>query len=270
MPSQGPDDTTPESRLARGVAQKLQGFAQAGVTHIRRPKAAPPKVAQPTAAGTGVSASSPGGGLAGQGGAESPAGGTGDDRLAALERLKCKVAVCTRCPHLARSRRNTVFGVGNPRPRLVFMGEAPGAEEDAQGIPFVGRAGQKLTEIIERGMRLRREDVYILNTIKCRPPNNRVPTPEEAANCREYLDAQLEILKPEFLCCLGVTAAQHLLGTTESIGRLRGRFYDYRGIRVMCTYHPSYILRFPEVARPAVWQDIQMLMQAMGLPLPGK
>ncbi len=150
------------------------------------------------------------------------------------------------------------------------MGEAPGADEDAQGIPFVGRAGQKLTEIIQRGMGLRREDVYILNTIKCRPPGNRVPTPDEAANCREYLDAQLEILKPEFLCCLGATAAQYLLGTSQSLNRLRGRFYDYRGIRVMCTYHPSYVLRFPEVARPAVWQDIQMLMKAMGLPLPSK
>lgn len=265
MASELPRNTPPTLRLARGLAQKLRGFADAGVTHIRRPKAA----RQP-AAGAEVSPPLPQSSLAAQGAPESPGAAALDDRLAALERLRCKVAVCTRCPHLARTRQNTVFGVGNPRPRLVFMGEAPGADEDAQGIPFVGRAGQKLTEIIERGMRLRREDVYILNTIKCRPPGNRPPTPDEATNCREYLDAQLEILKPEFLCCLGVTAAQRLLDTSEPIGRLRGRFYDYRGIRVMCTYHPSYILRFPEAARPAVWQDIQMLMKAMGLPLPGK
>lgn len=265
MARQGPQNTPPELRLARGLAQKLQDFGEAGVTHIRRPT-----MAGQSPAGARASVPLPEPGSAAQRGAESPDAAAVDDRLAALERLKCKVALCTRCPHLARTRRNTVFGVGNPRPRLVFMGEAPGADEDAQGIPFVGRAGQKLTEIIERGMRLRREEVYILNTIKCRPPGNRPPLPDEAANCREYLDAQLEILEPAFLCCLGVTAAQHLLGTSEPIGRLRGRFYDYRGIRVMCTYHPSYILRFPEAARPAVWQDIQMLMKAMGLPLPGK
>ncbi|MCR4416012.1 MAG: uracil-DNA glycosylase [Thermoguttaceae bacterium] len=187
-----------------------------------------------------------------------------------MARIECKVAVCTRCPELARTRKKTVFGVGNPHARLVFMGEAPGADEDLQGEPFVGKAGQKLTEIIEKGMRLRRQDVYILNTIKCRPPGNRVPTPEEAANCREYLDAQLAILQPEFICCLGATAAQNLLGVTSPIGQLRGRFYDYRGIKVICTYHPSYVLRSPEVARPAVWADIQMLMREMGLSIPKK
>jgi DNA polymerase len=150
------------------------------------------------------------------------------------------------------------------------MGEAPGADEDAKGLPFVGRAGQKLTEIIEKGMKLRREDVYILNTIKCRPPGNRVPTAQEAENCREYLDAQLAVIQPEFICCLGATAAQNLLGTTESIGRLRGRFYDYKGVRVLCTYHPSYVLRSPEQARPLVWADIQMLMREMGLNVPQK
>lgn len=265
MAKAGSTDNFLRWRVARGLAQKLQDFYLSGVTHIRLPRVAE-NVGVPE---MDVGAACRGGTGGGQG-PESSVLSSMDERVAALERLKCRVAVCERCPHLARSRRNTVFGVGNPRPRLVFMGEAPGADEDAQGVPFVGRAGQKLTEIIERGMGLRREDVYILNTIKCRPPGNRAPTAEEAANCREYLDAQLEILKPEFLCCLGVTAAQHLLGTSEPIGRLRGRFYDYHGIRVMCTYHPSYVLRFPEAARPAVWQDIQMLMKAMGLRVPGK
>ncbi len=267
MVKPGSQDDPSRTRMARGLAQKIQSFAQAGVTHIRRgvdveQLAGSPGEAGPATCDWGAPRPAPS--------QPQPASAPADDRVAALERLRCKVAVCTRCPHLARTRQNTVFGVGNPYPRLVFLGEAPGADEDAQGIPFVGRAGQKLTEIIERGMGLRREDVYILNTIKCRPPGNRVPTPDEAANCREYLDAQLEILKPEFVCCLGLTAAQHLLGTAEPLGRLRGRLYDYRGMRVVCTYHPSYILRFPEVGRPAVWQDIQMLMKAMGLPLPGK
>ena len=145
------------------------------------------------------------------------------------------------------------------------MGEAPGADEDRQGLPFVGRAGQLLTDIIVNGMKLRREDVYILNTIKCRPPGNRTPTAEEAANCREYLDQQLDIIRPEFICCLGAVAAQNLLGTTTSIGQLRGRIHDFRGIKVVCTYHPAYLLRTPEAKRQA-WDDIKLLMKEMGLP----
>jgi DNA polymerase len=149
--------------------------------------------------------------------------------------------------------------------RLVFMGEAPGADEDRQGEPFVGKAGQLLTDIITKGMKIRREDVYILNTIKCRPPNNRNPLPHEAANCREYLEQQLAIIQPEFICCLGAVAAQNLLGTSASIGQLRGRFHDFQGSRVLCTYHPAYVLRNPSAKRQ-VWDDIQMLMKAMGLP----
>jgi DNA polymerase len=145
------------------------------------------------------------------------------------------------------------------------MGEAPGADEDRQGLPFVGRAGQLLTDIIVKGMGLRREDVYILNTIKCRPPGNRTPLPQEAADCREYLDQQLDILRPEFICCLGAVAAQNLLGTSTSIGQLRGRVHDFRGIKVVCTYHPAYLLRTPEAKRQT-WEDIRLLMKEMGLP----
>jgi len=145
------------------------------------------------------------------------------------------------------------------------MGEAPGADEDRQGLPFVGRAGQLLTDIIVKAMKLRREDVYILNTIKCRPPGNRTPLPQEVANCREYLDQQLAILRPEFICCLGAVAAQNLLGTTASIGQLRGRIHDSRGIKVVCTYHPAYLLRTP-AAKRQTWDDIQMLMKEMGRP----
>jgi len=179
--------------------------------------------------------------------------------LAAVAR---EVAACARCAELARTRTQTVFGVGNPYARLVFCGEAPGADEDRLGEPFVGRAGQLLNDIITKGMKMRREDVYILNILRCRPPGNRAPLPVEAAACREYLDRQLEIIQPQFICCLGAVAAQNLLGTETTIGHLRGRFHDYHGIKVLCTYHPAYLLRNPQAKRP-VWDDIQMLLAEM-------
>jgi DNA polymerase len=185
-----------------------------------------------------------------------------DVRCAALAALAGEVALCTRCAELATTRTQTVFGVGNPHARLVFCGEAPGADEDRQGEPFVGRAGQLLNDIISKGMKMRREDVYILNILRCRPPGNRNPLPLEAAACREYLDRQLEIIQPEFICCLGAVAAQNLLGTEETIGRLRGRVHDYHGIKVVCTYHPAYVLRNPQAKRP-VWDDVQMLLAEM-------
>ncbi len=188
------------------------------------------------------------------------------ERIAALEQLRQQVAACTKCLELTDHRTQTVFGVGNPMARLCFLGEAPGADEDRLGEPFVGRAGKLLTRIIE-ACRLKREEVYILNVLKCRPPGNRAPHPLEAANCRPFLDRQLEIIRPEFLVCLGASAAQTLLNTTASIGKLRGRFYRYRGIRVLATYHPAYLLRNPSAKRP-VWEDMKMLMQEMGIPLP--
>ena len=138
----------------------------------------------------------------------------------------------------------------------------PGADEDRLGEPFVGRAGQLLTDIIVKGMKMRREDVYILNILRCRPPGNRTPLPVEAAACREYLDRQLEIIQPEFICCLGAVAAQNLLGTDAPIGRLRGRLHDFHGIKVLCTYHPAYLLRNP-AAKRLVWDDIKLLMAEM-------
>ena len=175
------------------------------------------------------------------------------------------MAACTRCHELAETRTQTVFGVGNPQARLCFLGEAPGADEDRQGEPFVGRAGQLLTKIIE-ACTLRREDVYILNVLKCRPPGNRNPLPEEAANCRGFLDRQLAIIRPEYICCLGAVAAQNLLASEQSIGKMRGRLHDYQGIKVLCTYHPAYLLRNPE-AKKDVWQDMQFLMREMGIEL---
>ncbi len=149
------------------------------------------------------------------------------------------------------------------------MGEAPGYDEDKQGEPFVGAAGQLLTKIIENGMGLRRDDVYILNTLKCRPPQNRTPEPAEVANCRGFFEQQLDILQPEYLVCLGAVAAQNLLETTVAVGRLRGKFHDYRGIKVLVTYHPAYLLRNPEEKRKT-WDDIKLLLADMGLDPPKK
>jgi DNA polymerase len=181
-----------------------------------------------------------------------------------LEILAQEVAACTRCKELAATRTQTVFADGSPTARLVFLGEAPGADEDAQGTPFVGRAGKLLTDMIEQGMKLRRRDVYIMNILKCRPPGNRNPLPHEARNCRPYLLRQIELVNPEFICCLGAVAAQNLLETTQTIGKLRGRFHNWRGIRVLCTYHPAYLLRNPDAKRPT-WEDLKLLMEAMGL-----
>ena len=180
-----------------------------------------------------------------------------------LDILSQQVSACQKCDELARCRTQTVFGVGNPGARLCFLGEGPGADEDRQGEPFVGAAGQLLDKIIAAS-KMRREDVYILNTVKCRPPGNRNPTDLELANCWPFAVRQLEILQPEFICCLGSVAARKLLNTKSSIGRLRQNFHQYRGSRVLVTYHPAYLLRNPSAKKP-VWDDMKMLMQAMGI-----
>jgi DNA polymerase len=149
----------------------------------------------------------------------------------------------------------------------MFIGEAPGAEEDRRGVPFVGRAGQLLTDMITKGMGLSREEVYISNVLKCRPPENRDPLPDECANCLPYLEQQLEIIRPEFLCLLGRVAAQNLLQTTVAMGKLRGRWHEVRGIKALVTYHPSYLLRNPPAKKDA-WEDLQIIMKAMGLKIP--
>jgi len=191
-----------------------------------------------------------------------------DHPVEALGRLRGEIAACTRCSELAASRTQTVLGVGDPQARLCFLGEAPGADEDRQGEPFVGAAGQLLNKIIQ-ACTLRREEVYILNVLKCRPPGNRTPQSDEIANCSAFLERQLEIIEPDFICCLGAVAAQTLLTTTQSLGRLRGKFHDYRGIKVMVTYHPAYLLRYPNMKR-ATWDDMKMLMGEMGLEVPGQ
>jgi len=189
-------------------------------------------------------------------------------RRVALTVLEQQVTACTRCSQLASTRTRTVFGVGPLDAELCFLGEAPGADEDRQGEPFVGAAGQLLNRIIA-ACGMKREEVYICNILRCRPPGNRQPNPEEAANCREYLDRQLELIRPRYICCLGATAAQNLLGINATIGKMRGRFYDYNGITVLATYHPSYLLRSPE-NKKYVWEDMKLLLAKMGRVVPGK
>ena len=188
-----------------------------------------------------------------------------EDRHEALRLLGEKVRQCVRCIELVSNRTQTVLGVGNPYAELMFLGEAPGADEDRQGIPFVGRAGQLLTKMIENGMKISREEnTYICNILRCRPPGNRAPMPEEAFKCRQFLDTQIDIVKPKFICCLGASAAQYLLDTTTTISRMRQREYRYRNATVVCTYHPAYLLRNPS-QKAATWQDLQFLMKLMGL-----
>lgn len=188
--------------------------------------------------------------------------------FADLPSVRAAVAACERCA-LCRTRTQTVFSDGNGTSRLMFIGEAPGADEDATGVPFVGRAGQLLTKMIEAGMGLSRGDVYVANVLKCRPPGNRNPEPAEIAACREYLEAQIDLVKPAVLVALGKFAAQFLLETEEPITRLRGRWGTRRGIPVMPTYHPSFLLRQPDRKKEA-WEDLQQVLKKMGLPVPGK
>lgn len=177
-----------------------------------------------------------------------------------LQDIRREMEDCQRCP-LCRTRTHLVFGEGSPRASLVFVGEAPGADEDAQGRPFVGRAGQLLNRIIE-AMGMARSDVYICNILKCRPPDNRNPRPDEILSCEPFLVKQLQCLKPQVICALGTFAAHALLKTEIPITRLRGRFHAYQGIPLMPTYHPAYLLRNPG-AKKQVWEDVQMIMKIL-------
>jgi uracil-DNA glycosylase len=182
-----------------------------------------------------------------------------------LERIRQFIGDCTRC-RLYKQRNSIVYGAGNPKAQLVFVGEGPGHDEDVQGIPFVGRAGKLLTQMIE-AMGLRREDVYICNVVKCRPPENRLPEKDEVATCSPFLLRQLAVISPKAIVCLGACAVQTLLGTNQSISRFRGQWFDFRGSHLLATYHPAYLLRNP-AAKSEVWKDLQKVMAHLGLEPP--
>ena len=281
----------PESgdRLRAVVLGRLESLERAGVMQLPRrlartaaPEVAAVAVEAPSATSAAVAATPASGESVGreehgmakrsawtQGGGTLFGSGDGPQVVVhdapSLAVLQQEVAGCTLCQELATTRTQTVFGVGNPTARLCFLGEAPGADEDRLGEPFVGRGGQLLNKIIE-ACRLKREEVYILNMLKCRPPGNRNPLPDELINCRPYLERQLELIQPEFICCLGAVAGQNLLGTTVPIGKLRGKLHAYRGAKVVCTYHPAYLLRNP-AAKKDTWEDMKFLMREMGVEL---
>lgn len=184
-----------------------------------------------------------------------------------LERIREDIGDCKRC-RLCQQRNKIVFGSGSARAQLVFVGEGPGRDEDIQGLPFVGRAGKLLTQMIE-AMGLKRDDVYICNVVKCRPPENRAPEPDEMDTCSPFLFRQLAVIKPKAVVCLGATAFQALYGAKQSISRLRGQWLDFRGIPMLATYHPAYLLRNPN-AKGEVWEDLKKVMAHLGLKIPAK
>jgi len=190
------------------------------------------------------------------------------ERPAALEALRADIGDCTRCPLAYAGRHTIVFADGDPNARLMFVGEGPGADEDASGLPFVGKAGQLLNNMIG-AMGLKREEVYIANIVKCRPPGNRTPEPIEANTCSQFLIRQIDIVRPQVIVALGATAATYLLGVKQSLGSLRGRWHSSRGAKVVVTYHPAFLLRDPRQKGEA-WKDLQMVMADMGLKPPAK
>lgn len=190
-----------------------------------------------------------------------------EQRADALAAIRDLIGDCQRC-RLAKGRNKIVFADGDANAQLMFVGEGPGADEDAQGLPFVGRAGQLLNNMIG-AMGLKREQVYIANIVKCRPPQNRKPEPDEANTCTPFLERQIEVVRPRVLVALGATAATYLLGMRGSIAGMRGRIHDYRGIQTVVTYHPAYLLRDPTQKKEA-WKDLQMAMAALGLKAPSR
>ncbi|HVB80931.1 MAG TPA: uracil-DNA glycosylase [Candidatus Binataceae bacterium] len=266
------DPTAPERRrlvldsvrdyLGQLVEEGLEGLpATAAAPAATKPLAAAPGRVAPAAAGAAPprSASAP---------AELLSRHPGLEKTATLEQLSAFIGDCQRCK-LAPLRTHLVFGVGNPQADLMFVGEAPGADEDARGEPFVGRAGQLLTDIIERGMGLKRADVYICNVIKCRPPDNRNPEPDEVATCEPFLMRQIDLVRPRAIVALGTFAVQALLKVKTPISRLRGNWHEVRGVKLMPTFHPAYLLRSPGEKR-WVWQDIQEVMKLLGLEIPSR
>ena len=197
-----------------------------------------------------------------------------ESRVAAAQKSDALVAIqteigdCTRCPLAYAGRRKIVFGDGDPNARLMFVGEGPGADEDASGVPFVGKAGQLLNNMIQ-AMGLKREEVYIAKIVKCRPPANRVPEPAEANTCDQFLLQQMDVVQPQVVVALGATAAMYLLGVKQSLSTLRGRWHSCRGAKLMVTYHPAFLLRDPRQKGEA-WKDLQMVMAEMGLKAPAR
>jgi len=255
-----PDPSKPYQALGRvisGLTDYLAYQKDQGLEYVERRESRPPG---PTPGGVQITPS-PGPATPPPSRAASP----GDDKTKALRGISDRVATCSRC-HLCQQRTHTVPGQGNPAPEILFVGEGPGAEEDRQGLAFVGRAGKLLTQMI-KAMGLTREEVFIGNIVKCRPPGNRVPTPDEMEACMPYLREQIQILKPRVIVALGSTAVKGLLHCTSGITRLRGTWMSFDGIDLMPTFHPAYLLRDPSKKKDA-WDDLQEVLRRLGREAP--
>jgi DNA polymerase len=237
-----------ESSILDGIAalEAPHGGGDGAAPRVPKPGIAPEPAPRATAQQTGLFASG--------------------RRQETLEQIREDLGDCRRCK-LWTGRKNIVFGSGNPKAGLVFVGEGPGADEDEQGLPFVGRAGQLLTDMIEKGLKIPRPDVYICNIVKCRPPGNRKPERDEVDACREFVERQIDAIRPRVICALGATAAETILGMRESMGRLRGRWYEFRGVPVMVTYHPAFLLRDPS-RKSEAWADLKLVLARLGAQPP--
>ncbi len=248
--------------MSRELGNWLRYYRDLGFTHLYRPEApggaafqpahahpADESQAEPNSHGSGLEARTP-----------NPV-----NLFAAISQRESLEAIrddlgadCRRCK-LWKGRQTIVFGSGNPKAHIVFVGEGPGADEDAQGLPFVGRAGQLLTEMIEKGMKIPRPEVYICNIVKCRPPENRKPEKDEVAACRQFVERQVDTIQPRVICALGATAAETLLGTRQSMASLRGQRFEFHGLPLIVTYHPAFLLRDPTKKRDA-WADLKLVL----------
>jgi uracil-DNA glycosylase len=239
-------DNAGESRSAESVAKVVPSSPQAQTKPFMEEQAIPPR--KPFPAQPPIADAVP-----------------AEDRFAALNIIREEIGECTRCA-LHKGRNKLVFADGDPNARLMFVGEGPGADEDAQGLPFVGRAGQLLNNMIV-AMGLQREQVYICNVVKCRPPGNRTPEPEEANTCTPFLFKQIDVVRPQVIVALGATAATYLLGHRQPLAGLRGRVHAFRGTQLIVTYHPAFLLRDPRQKKEA-WADLQIAMKELGLKMP--
>ena len=239
------------NEIIDGTIKVLEDMKRSGATHVEVSnktieELSKPVVSVPRALGTAVA--------------------TAGDPATELAAIEARAKICVKCSELSRCRTNVVFGAGNSKAEIMFVGEGPGHDEDVQGLPFVGRSGELLTKIIA-AMGFTREEVYIANVVKCRPPENRTPLPDEIANCLPYLLSQIELIQPKVLVALGATAVRALLDVHLGITKMRGHWYTFRGIPIMPTFHPAYLLRNPP-AKKDVWGDMKAVLEKLGREVP--
>jgi uracil-DNA glycosylase len=247
------------NEIIDGTIKVLEDMKRSGVTHVDVSSKTAEDLGKPVVLAPKANKEKPVSHM------ETPIASVGDP-AAELAAIEARAKVCVKCAELSRCRTNVVFGTGNPKAEIMFVGEGPGHDEDLQGLPFVGRSGELLTKIIA-AMGFAREEVYIANVVKCRPPENRTPLPDEVANCLPYLLSQIELIQPKVLVALGATAVRALLDVQLGITKMRGHWYTFRNIPIMPTFHPAYLLRNPP-AKKEVWEDMKAVLQKLGREVP--